>query len=66
MDRSLQGRRVRLVHTGDIFTDLKPGALGTIQFVDNMGTTHIAWDSGSRLGMLKGEDRFDLLPEGSA
>lgn len=47
---------VRLVRTSDPVTDLKPGAEGTVDFVDDVGTVHIQWDNGSNLGMIPGED----------
>lgn len=62
LDRTLEGRRVRLVHTTDCWTSLRPGDEGVIKFVDDMGTLHIDWDSGSRLGLVDGADRWDVLP----
>jgi hypothetical protein len=62
-DDRLKGRRVRLDHTADPYTTLTPGTLGTVSFVDSMGTVHVAWDNGSRLGMAEeAGDRFTLLP----
>jgi hypothetical protein len=45
------GDRIRLVHTGDDWTRLRPGALGTVRAVDDLGTVHTDWDDGSRLGL---------------
>jgi hypothetical protein len=47
-----QGDRVRLVACTDEHTRLRPGDLGTVGFVDSLGTVHVAWDSGARLGMI--------------
>lgn len=59
LDRSLAGRRVRLVSTSDPFTDLRPGAIGTIQYtVVDSGTIAVRWESGSTLGLLPGVDRW--------
>lgn len=44
--------RVKLVATTDQYTDLKPGALGTVGLVDGLGTVHVRWDCGSTLGMV--------------
>lgn len=33
------------------------GTQGTVQFVDDIGTIHVAWDNGSGLGVCYGEDR---------
>ena len=65
------GRRVRLIHTDDRFTKLKPGALGTIigyTASDYFGdvTTHVQWDSGSSLSLVSSTDMFEILTERDA
>ena len=51
------GCRVALVSMGpDPYSRLKPGDEGTVFHVDDMGTVHVNWDCGSRLGMVYGED----------
>jgi len=58
------GDRVVLVATTDPWTRLRPGAVGTVGFVDSLGTVHVDWDSGSRLGLVPGEDHWrDAEPE---
>lgn len=57
-----KGRRVRLVHCTDPWTALSPGSLGTVSLVDDMGTVHVHWDDGSRLGLVPGEDSWVVLP----
>lgn len=59
----LIGRRVRLLDTSDPYTRLVPGATGTVRVVDALGTLHVQWDNGSTLGLVPGEDTFELLPE---
>lgn len=62
-DRSMEGRRVRLVHCADPWTRLPPGTEGTVSIVDDMGTLHVAWDDGSRLGLVADAgDRWEVLP----
>ena len=46
----------------DPYTKLKPGDIGTVDFVDDTGTVFITWDSGSHLGAVYGEDEVRLLP----
>ena len=49
--------RVKLVRMNDPYCrDLKPGMLGTVMHVDDIGTIHVAWDCGSTLGLVYGED----------
>jgi hypothetical protein len=45
------GQRVRLVHTNDPYTKLVSGDIGTVNHIDDAGTVHVNWDSGSTLGM---------------
>lgn len=63
MNRQLDGRRVRLVECLDPFALLMPGDTGTILTTDSTGTVHVRWDSGSRLGLIPGLDRFVVVPD---
>jgi hypothetical protein len=56
-----QGDRVRLLATSDAHVELERGALGTVEFVDSMGTVHVRWDSGVTLGLVADEDSFELV-----
>lgn len=56
------GTRVELVHMNDI--QAPPiGTKGTVKSVDDMGTIHIRWDSGSSLGVVYGEDVCKIVKE---
>jgi len=55
------GTRVALVSMNDPYTKLQPGDEGTVIVVDDMGTIHIQWDSGSTLGAVYGEDAIRKL-----
>ena len=49
------GTRVKLVEMNDI--QAPPiGTLGTVMYVDDIGTIHIKWDNGSTLGAAYPED----------
>lgn len=39
---------------------LKVGATGRVDFVDDIGTIHMNWDCGSSLGLIFGEDKFEI------
>lgn len=60
------GDRVELVHCTDEYTRLEPGAKGTVRLVDdNMGTIHVEWDDGHRLGIVpEAGDRISLVLKG--
>jgi hypothetical protein len=48
-----RGDRVKLMHMNDPYTKIAPGTLGTVTSVDSMGTVHVNWDDGSRLGLVR-------------
>ena len=56
-----KGTRVELLYTSDPYTRLKSGEQGNVMFVDDIGTVHIHWDSGSTLGLVPGEDSFEKI-----
>ena len=56
-----KGSRVRLIHTSDPYTDLVRGDEGKVRKMDALGTIHVKWDSGSRLGLVPGEDTWLIL-----
>lgn len=53
-----EGTRVELVFMDDPYTSLTAGDIGTVTYVDDMGTIHVNWDCGSTLGLAYGVDRF--------
>jgi len=53
-----RGCRVELVAMNDPYTKLPPGSLGTVDHVDDTGTVFVAWDCGSHLGAVYGEDKI--------
>lgn len=56
------GTRVRLVSTSDSHTRLQPGDEGTVSLIDAVGTLFVNWDSGSSLGLIFGEDEWEVIP----
>ena len=59
--RYSKGTRVKFVKMNDPYTQLKPGDLGTVDFIDDAGTIFCLWDNGSTLGVVYGEDEIALL-----
>lgn len=57
----VKGTRIRLVHTTDPYTRLAPGTEGTVSFIDSLGTVNVNWDGGSTLGLVPGEDEFEVI-----
>lgn len=56
-----KGCRVKLVRMDDPYSKLKPGDLGTVDFIDDTGTIFCIWDIGSTLGVVYGEDEIKKL-----
>ena len=56
-----KGTRVALVRMNDPYTKLRPGDLGTVDFIDDAGTTFCLWDNGSALGIAYEEDEIRFL-----
>lgn len=56
------GCRVELTHMNDPWnTKLTEGCRGTVISVDDIGTIHVAWDCGSSLGVVYGEDSCKVV-----
>ena len=55
------GDRVELVSTDDEYTRRRPGDLGTVAYIDSMGTLHVQWDDGGVLGLVPGHDRWRTI-----
>ncbi|MGB6673697.1 MAG: DUF4314 domain-containing protein [Candidatus Nitrosopolaris sp.] len=64
------GDRIKLLHTEDKFTQLKPSDLGTVWdiFTFNIDidgkpvrVIWISWDSGSKFALIEGKDEFEII-----
>ena len=56
----LKGKRIKCIHMMDDYPILS-GELGTVDLVDDMGTIHVKWDSGRRLGLVPEEDEYEIV-----
>ena len=68
-----KGDRVKLVSTSDPYTNLRPGARGTVTDIDTIpgsvtgGTPErqiwVDWDDGSKLALIQGQDEFTVIDD---
>ena len=59
-----EGTRLVLISMDDPYSKLVSGDRGSVTGIDDAGTLHMRWDSGSHLGLVYGEDSFrKLTPE---
>ena len=57
------GTKVRLVHMNDPYIQIPVGTIGKVLYVDSLGTIHTAWNNGSTLGVVFGEDECVKIEE---
>jgi Domain of unknown function (DUF4314) len=64
------GERIKLVHTDDKFTQLRPGDLGTVWDISifniemdgkPLRVIWISWDSGIKFALIEGKDEFEII-----
>lgn len=60
MSEELKGKRIKCIHMMDEYPVLS-GELGTVDCVDDMGTIHVNWDNGRRIGLIPEEDQYELV-----
>ena len=62
MKKYPEGTRVELISMNDVQAPPK-GTLGTVFYVDDIGTIHVRWDNGPSLGVVYGEDMCKVVSE---
>ena len=56
-----EGTRIMLDYLDAPYVKMQPGTVGTVTFVDGIGTIHMRWENGSSLGLVVGVDRFHKI-----
>lgn len=55
------GTRVELISMGDDPQPVPPGTIGTVKHIDDAGTIHVSWSTGSSLGVIPGVDFIRII-----
>ena len=45
----------------DYIAPIPPLTIGIIEYIDDIGTLHILWENGRRLGIIVGVDEFEII-----
>lgn len=56
-----EGTSICLIKMGSDPQPVPPYTLGTVNHVDDIGTIHMSWKTGSSLGLIVGEDEFEII-----
>ena len=56
-----EGTRIQLIHMSNDPKPVPDNTLGTVKFIDDMGTIHMNWDNGRSLGLIPERDDFTKL-----
>lgn len=62
-EKYVAGTKVELVKMYDLIAPVPEGTKGIVQYVDDIGTIHINWETGSSLGLVVGTDEFKIVEE---
>ena len=54
------GTKVKLVEMADVQAPPE-GTTGVVDYIDDIGTIHVKCDNGSTLGLIYGEDKFEVI-----
>lgn len=52
------GTKLKCIHMDDPFHPIPPGTVGEVSHIDDAGTIHMKWQSGSSLALVPGVDTF--------
>lgn len=54
------GTKIKLIEMND--SQAPPnGTIGIVDYIDDVGTIHMKWGNGSSLGLIVGEDKFEII-----
>jgi len=60
-EKYVAGTKIELIKMYDLLAPVPTGTLRIVQYVDDIGTVHVNWETGSTLGLTVGIDEFKVL-----
>ena len=45
----------------DPYHPVPAGTIGIVDHIDDAGTIHMKWENGSSLGLIEGQDQFEVI-----
>ena len=58
-----KGTKIKLIYMEDDYA-VPSGTIGTVDYVDDIGTIFMNWENGGSLGLVYGVDKFEKIKEG--
>ena len=62
-EKYIEGTKIELIKMHNDPQPIPEGTKGIVEFVDDIGTIHIRWETGSGLGLIVGVDEFVVLDQ---
>ena len=60
-EKYIAGTKIELIEMYDNTNPVPKGTKGIVDFVDDIGTIHMKWETGSSLGLIVGVDEFKVI-----
>lgn len=60
-EKYTKGSKVKLIQMDDPYVTIPKGTMGIVSKVDDTGTIHVSWETGSSLGIVYGVDKCELI-----
>lgn len=60
-EKYIAGTKIELIKMYDNTNPVPKGTKGIVDFVDDIGTIHMKWETGSSLGLIVGVDEFEVI-----
>lgn len=56
-----KGTKIKCISMDDPYHPVPAGTIGIVDHIDDAGTIHMKWENGSSLGLIEGQDQFEVI-----